>query len=137
MVLWIEDYRKKISIAGKIIKEKALGIYNRLQDFESSVSHQVTIKMAFNASHGWLTGFLKRDDFHNVKIQGELASADANAAKNYPDELEKVIQENRYTPTKRHCFERKCQLVALKQPKIGGRSCFAVRHLAIKFRGHS
>ena len=77
MVLWIEDYRKKISIAGKIIKEKALGIYNRLQDFESSVSHQVTIKMAFNASHGWLTGFLKRDAaFHNVKIQGNLASAE-------------------------------------------------------------
>ena len=52
MVLWIEVYRKKISIHGKIIEEKALRIYNRLQEFESSVYHQGTNKMAFNTSHG-------------------------------------------------------------------------------------
>ena len=48
--------------------------------------------MVFNTSHGWLTGFLKRHAFHNVKIQGELA------AKNSPDELVKIIQDCRYTP---------------------------------------
>ena len=53
--------------------------------------------MDLNTSHGWLTGFLKNDAFHNLKIQGELASADENAAKNYPDELAKIIQERRYT----------------------------------------
>lgn len=99
MVLWIEDLQeKKIPIDGKIIKEKALRIYNRLQELEPSVSHQGTNKIAFNASHGWLTGFLKRHAFHNVKIQGELASADENAAKNYPNELAKIIQEGGYTP---------------------------------------
>ena len=87
-MLWVEE----------IIKEKALRIYNRLQEFESSVYHQGTNKMAFNTSHGWLTGFLKNDAFHNLKIQGELASADENAANNYPDELEKIILEGRYTP---------------------------------------
>ena len=81
MVLWIEDYRKQISIDGKIIKEKALRIYNWLQKLESSVSHQGNTKMAFNTSHGWLTGFLRTHAFHNVKNQGELASADGNAAK--------------------------------------------------------
>ena len=42
--------------------------------------------------------FSEKTSFHNVKIQGELTSADANAAKNYPDKLAKIIQEGRDTP---------------------------------------
>ena len=74
------------------------------------MNHQGTNKIAFNPSPGWLTGFPKRHAFHNVNIQGELASADVNPAKNYPDNLAKIIQEGRYTPdqifnaAKRHCF---------------------------------
>ena len=49
MVLWIEDLNKKNSIDVKIIKEKALKIYNRLQELEPSVFHQGTNKISLNA----------------------------------------------------------------------------------------
>ena len=75
---------------GKLLKRKHL---ERLQKFESSVYPQGTNKMTYNTSHGYLIGFLKSHAFHNVKIQGE--SADENATKNYPDAVEKIIQESR------------------------------------------
>ncbi|GFX42882.1 tigger transposable element-derived protein 1 [Trichonephila clavipes] len=34
----------------------------------------------FSASKGWLTGFLKRNALHNIKITGESATADKGAA---------------------------------------------------------
>ena len=65
---------------------------------EPSTSLQTAKKLIFNASEGWLTGFIKRHSFHNVKIKGEVASADENAAKSYPEKLLKIIEDNGYTP---------------------------------------
>ncbi|XP_071052596.1 tigger transposable element-derived protein 1-like [Onthophagus taurus] len=98
MVFWIEDLQsKRILIDGKHTKEKALRIYNQLQELEPSTSLQATKKLAFNANEGWLTGFIKRHAFHNVKIKEEVASADENAAKTIPDKLAKIVEEG-YTP---------------------------------------
>ena len=44
-----------------------------------------------------MDGFLKNNAFRNVKIQGELASSDRNAAKKYASDLEKIVQDGRYT----------------------------------------
>lgn len=52
----------------------------------------------FSASAGWLTGFLKRNSFHNVKITGEVASADEEAAKIFPEQLTKIIEDGGYCP---------------------------------------
>ncbi|GFT45827.1 tigger transposable element-derived protein 1 [Trichonephila clavipes] len=41
----------------------------------------------FSASKGWLTGFLKRNALHNIKITGESATADEGAAKIFPEKL--------------------------------------------------
>lgn len=99
LVVWMEDLlQKKIPIGRNIIKEKALRIYERLQELEPSTSLQTAKKLIFNASEGWLTGFIKRHSFHNVKIKGEVASADENAAKSYPEKLLKIIEDNGYTP---------------------------------------
>ena len=65
-------------------------IYERLQESEPSTNLKGTKKLIFNASEGWLTGFLKRHAFHNVKIKGEIASADENAAKSFPEKLVKI-----------------------------------------------
>nr|XP_022902385.1 tigger transposable element-derived protein 1-like [Onthophagus taurus] len=89
---------KRIPIDGKHIKEKALRIYNQLQELEPPTSLQATKKLALNASEGWLTGFIKRHAFHNVKIKGEVASADENAAKTFPDKLAKIVEEGGHTP---------------------------------------
>ncbi|GFT59237.1 tigger transposable element-derived protein 1 [Trichonephila clavipes] len=51
----------------------------------------------FSASKGWLTGFLKRNALHNIKITGESAKADEGAAKIFPEELAKIIEDGDYS----------------------------------------
>ncbi|GFU87891.1 tigger transposable element-derived protein 1 [Trichonephila clavipes] len=47
----------------------------------------------FPASKGWQTGFLKRNAIHNIKITGESATSDEGAAKIFPEELAKIIED--------------------------------------------
>ncbi|GFY18680.1 tigger transposable element-derived protein 1 [Trichonephila clavipes] len=51
----------------------------------------------FSASKGWLTGYLKRNALHNIKITGESATADEGAAKLFPEELAKIIEDGDYS----------------------------------------
>ncbi|GFX53536.1 tigger transposable element-derived protein 1 [Trichonephila clavipes] len=51
----------------------------------------------FSASKGWLTGFLKRNALHYIKITGESATADEGGAKIFPEELAKIIEDGVYS----------------------------------------
>lgn len=97
LIIWIEDCsQKRIPVSGNIIKQKALVIYNHIKDTESDTSAQK--KYDFSASTGWLTGFLQRHSLHNVKIKGEVASANEPAAKEFPPKLAKIIEDGGYSP---------------------------------------
>ncbi|GFV70037.1 tigger transposable element-derived protein 1 [Trichonephila clavipes] len=51
----------------------------------------------FPASKGWLIGFLKRNALHNIKITGESVTVDEGAAKIFPEELAKIIEDGGYS----------------------------------------
>lgn len=45
-----------------------------------------------------MSGFLKRNAFHNLKIRGYAASPGQNAAKMFPETLAKIIKDGGYIP---------------------------------------
>ncbi|UYV66939.1 hypothetical protein LAZ67_4003389 [Cordylochernes scorpioides] len=96
LVIWIEDLtQKRIPLDGHLIKMKALKFYKELKESEPSTSSRES-NPQFSASTGWLTGFIKRHSFHNLKIKGKVASADEEAARKYPEKLAKIIKDGGY-----------------------------------------
>ncbi|GFX05173.1 tigger transposable element-derived protein 1 [Trichonephila clavipes] len=97
IAIWIEEQvQRRIPVSGYLIQEKALQFYKSMKQSEPSTSTSQAGK-EFSAIKGWLTWFLKRNALHNIKITGESVTADEGAAKIFPEELAKMIEDGDYS----------------------------------------
>lgn len=93
--LWLEDKNQKnMPIGGLILRLKAVRIFDFLQLTDSSISDP---KIKFSGSKGWLGNFKKRFQLHNIKLTGETAAADHEAAKAFPPILQTIIEAGKYS----------------------------------------
>jgi hypothetical protein len=59
---------------------------------------QASDEKEFKASKCWLNSFSNRFNLKNMQLTGDSASANEEAAKAYPEQLKKIIEENGYLP---------------------------------------
>ncbi|GFX23775.1 tigger transposable element-derived protein 1 [Trichonephila clavipes] len=118
IAIWIEEQvQRRIPVSGYLIQEKALQFYKSMKLSEPSTYTSQAGK-EFSASKGWLIGFFKRNALHNIKITGESATADKGAAKIFPEELAKIIEDGDYSVEIKY-------LSLMKQDFIG-KNCLTV-----------
>ncbi|XP_067143077.1 tigger transposable element-derived protein 1-like [Centruroides vittatus] len=92
LMIWINDcYLRNIPLNIVAIKQKALKVYQCLKDSES-VSCNELHKPEFKASTGWFDKFKKRFSLRNVRVVGESASADTEAAQRFSEIFSKIVK---------------------------------------------
>ncbi|XP_050726549.1 tigger transposable element-derived protein 1-like [Eriocheir sinensis] len=112
LVAWIDDCSaKKIPISLALIQERARALWGSMQPEDeeavddpdqpgpssgSPVSPRELEE--FKASRGWFDRFRKRAGLSNVRLQGEAASADKEAAEAFPAQFLKVIEDGDFSP---------------------------------------
>lgn len=85
--------RRNKAVDTRDIMDTAQEIYEGL-----AVKMGVQQPPVFQASSGWVQKFKARHNIKSCVISGEAASADQEAAGEYPESLKNIIEEGQYTP---------------------------------------
>ena len=88
LVVWIEDQtRHNIPLSQTLIHSKAPTLFNSVK----AVRSEEAVGENFQAREVGSWGLKEEKPSHDIKVQGETASANADALANYPEKLAKNI----------------------------------------------
>ncbi|XP_032897989.1 tigger transposable element-derived protein 1-like [Amblyraja radiata] len=95
LVTWMNDQiQKHKPLSLSTIQAMARSFFNTLKEN----SDDPTYTQVFTASPGWFQRFKRRNNFNNVKISGEAASANTEGAAAFKEELNRIIVDEKYLP---------------------------------------
>ena len=93
--IWVEDQNQRhMPLSQLIIMEKARSLFTTIQQQEGDGSSTET----FTANRGWFEKFKHRSNIHSIRITGEAASSNMQAAQEFPDMLKQIIHQGNYPP---------------------------------------
>ena len=94
LVLWIEDQTShNVPLSQSLIQSKALTLFNSIKASKGDEAKDDK----FEARRGWYMRFKERSQLHNIKVQGEAASSDMEAAERHLAELAELIEEGGFS----------------------------------------
>jgi len=95
LAIWVEDQnKKKMTVNSRIIRTKALKLYEHLQQRHRDSSSAEPSA----ASKGWFDKFQMRQNLHNIRMKGDINSGENVSNYVFSDEFKAFVTAKGYIP---------------------------------------